>query len=266
MAKADDAQNPSMEQILQTIRGVISGEDNAAGQEAANDEVLELTEMVEEDGSITSLKVKPAETPSAESRSNTVSSSDLATQGAADVLANIDNALKEDVPVQQDGISGAPVEVQDSTPDTEEAVISPPELGEAEAPKQKNTKGQESGLTAYSGGQADVFEPSQETIAGKGGSEMISNPDAPVVDSSPKSSTLISKQAAAASTKALTALLHNLPKPKVDTPSFQSGMTLEELVVEALKPELSAWLDKNLPTLVTHIVEKEIRKLLPDPE
>ncbi|WP_425360737.1 MULTISPECIES: DUF2497 domain-containing protein [unclassified Candidatus Tisiphia] len=40
--------------------------------------------------------------------------------------------------------------------------------------------------------------------------------------------------------------------------------TLEELVVEMIRPQLRQWLDKNLPLLVKQVVEKEIQKLLPN--
>ena len=37
--------------------------------------------------------------------------------------------------------------------------------------------------------------------------------------------------------------------------------TLEEVVMELLKPMLKAWLDENLPPLVEHLVKREIVKL-----
>ena len=40
--------------------------------------------------------------------------------------------------------------------------------------------------------------------------------------------------------------------------------TLEDIVVEMIRPQLSQWLDKNLPLLVKQLVEKEIQKLLPN--
>ncbi|XVN42727.1 MAG: DUF2497 domain-containing protein [Candidatus Rickettsia vulgarisii] len=40
--------------------------------------------------------------------------------------------------------------------------------------------------------------------------------------------------------------------------------TIEDLVVEIIKPQLSGWLDKNLPELVKELVEKEIQKLMPE--
>ena len=44
--------------------------------------------------------------------------------------------------------------------------------------------------------------------------------------------------------------------------NVSSKNTLEELVIEMLKPELKTWLDKNLPSLVKELVESEIKKLV----
>ena len=74
---------------------------------------------------------------------------------------------------------------------------------------------------------------------------------------------LLADNVVATSTQALKNLVNNIPKPKVDSLLMRSGSTLEDLVVESLKPELSEWLNKNLPTLVQSLVEKEIRKLIP---
>ena len=76
-------------------------------------------------------------------------------------------------------------------------------------------------------------------------------------------SSLITNNVAETSAHALKNLVNSIPKPKVETMLMRSGSTLEDLVVESLKPELSEWLNKNLPTLVQSLVEKEIRKLIP---
>ncbi|TWT10643.1 DUF2497 domain-containing protein [Reyranella sp. CPCC 100927] len=39
------------------------------------------------------------------------------------------------------------------------------------------------------------------------------------------------------------------------------GPTLEDVVKDALRPMLQAWLDKNLPELVERIVEREVQRL-----
>ena len=41
-----------------------------------------------------------------------------------------------------------------------------------------------------------------------------------------------------------------------------SGRTVEDLVVEMIRPMLREWLDENLPATVERIVQKEIRRLV----
>lgn len=43
--------------------------------------------------------------------------------------------------------------------------------------------------------------------------------------------------------------------------NFQN-LSLEDLVIKAIKPELKIWLNENLPLIVKHIVEKEIKRLI----
>ncbi len=47
-------------------------------------------------------------------------------------------------------------------------------------------------------------------------------------------------------------------KPKIPT--------LDELVIDILRPQLKQWLDENLPLLVKELVEKEIKNLIPSEE
>lgn len=41
------------------------------------------------------------------------------------------------------------------------------------------------------------------------------------------------------------------------------GRTVEELMIDMLRPEISKWLNANLPSIVHKLVEKEIRRLVP---
>ena len=50
--------------------------------------------------------------------------------------------------------------------------------------------------------------------------------------------------------------LHGIPK----------GRPIEELVMEALKPMLSEWLNEHLPATVERIVEREVRYLSRRPQ
>ena len=80
-----------------------------------------------------------------------------------------------------------------------------------------------------------------------------------------KPDSLLSEQVAVKSMEKLKSLVEQLePKPnRADSPSFRAGVTLEDLVMEAMKPEISKWLNDNLPQLVSSIVEKEIKKIIP---
>lgn len=51
------------------------------------------------------------------------------------------------------------------------------------------------------------------------------------------------------------------PRPQVESPSFRSGSTVEDLVLEALRPMLKEWLDANLPAMVEDLVAREIRRI-----
>jgi cell pole-organizing protein PopZ len=43
--------------------------------------------------------------------------------------------------------------------------------------------------------------------------------------------------------------------------TFRSGLTLEDLVLEALRPMLREWVDTNMPPMVERMVAKEIQKI-----
>lgn len=77
-----------------------------------------------------------------------------------------------------------------------------------------------------------------------------------------KNDSLVSDVSAKASKEALKNLIKATTKPSTGL-KFRSGTTVEELVVEIIKPELSSWLNENLPNIVKNVVEKEVRKLIP---
>ncbi len=94
--------------------------------------------------------------------------------------------------------------------------------------------------------EAPVFHPEPAPVA------------APVAEGEDK---LMSDATLSASVAALQALAHTPAPLHSGTPAFRSGTTIEDLVIEALKPMLKEWLDGNLPAMVKALVEKEIRRL-----
>ena len=77
---------------------------------------------------------------------------------------------------------------------------------------------------------------------------------------------LLSEKALEASANALRGLANmgapgaTIP-PVSASPHFRTGQTVEDLVVEALKPMLKEWLDANLPGIVDRKVQREVERI-----
>jgi cell pole-organizing protein PopZ len=77
---------------------------------------------------------------------------------------------------------------------------------------------------------------------------------------------LIDKKILQESKQTLKNFIKATEKHDVENLAFRSGTTVEDIVIELIKPQLSAWLNNNLPQIVNHIVQKEIKKLIPTDE
>jgi cell pole-organizing protein PopZ len=108
--------------------------------------------------------------------------------------------------------------------------------------------------------------PSPAPVAAAPAPEPVPAPPAELRSVSPQTVVtggLLAEETVSASAAALSALSQLSPPvaPTIASPAFRSGVTVEDLVLEALRPMLKDWLDKNLPSLVGGLVEKEIRRL-----
>lgn len=73
---------------------------------------------------------------------------------------------------------------------------------------------------------------------------------------------LLAKGAAQASTSALARLTRAVaPEDRQGIVSGAGGMTIDQLVVDLLKPQLKDWLEQHLPGIVERVVEQEVKKL-----
>lgn len=92
-------------------------------------------------------------------------------------------------------------------------------------------------------------------------------PPAPVVPTFDEGDGILSNTAADAATSSLTALANTVQierratVPTGFTPLGNGGRTLEEMVLELMKPMLKAWLDENLPATVDRLVQKEVERI-----
>jgi cell pole-organizing protein PopZ len=112
-------------------------------------------------------------------------------------------------------------------------------------------------ITGKEGVEATV--PVEEKEASPVVQAAVTPPAAPA--SAQPRAAMISAEAASSASAALRSLV-NIASEQTGL-QFRSGNTLEDLVVEALKPELVTWLDRHLPGIVQEIVEREIQRLIP---
>lgn len=77
---------------------------------------------------------------------------------------------------------------------------------------------------------------------------------------------LVSDEAASAALAALKPIVETTQKdlsiPRIASPEMRNGSTVEDLLLEALRPMLKSWLDENLPVIVQKIVEKEVKRIV----
>jgi cell pole-organizing protein PopZ len=87
-------------------------------------------------------------------------------------------------------------------------------------------------------------------------------PDTGGIDAGTRDS-VISEETSTTATAALTELARaaNARDYGDGKPKSDADRILEQLVREALRPQLKAWLDENLPGLVEKVVRQEIRRI-----
>ena len=88
--------------------------------------------------------------------------------------------------------------------------------------------------------------------------------DAPVTETAPVAEELVSEASADAARQSLEALTAAIA-PAVSAATISAptvaGRTMEDVVLDALRPMLKEWLDANLPPLVEAMVAKEITRI-----
>ncbi len=219
---ADDKgdEEPSIEEILSSIRDIISDDDEegakeekpaeesvkaeeptpepAAIEEDGDDDVLELTDVADED--------EPAAGPVEEN----VTEETPITEDDNDPLAgiNLDHPDDDDL------------EVEDGVDDILGASAVEPDVSDFE----------------------DIPEPEAE----------MPEPD----NDFPADTALVDRVAETATVGAMVKLAENIAIAKT-----AQGVTLEDIVRDALRPMLKDWLDENLPTLIERLVSQELERL-----
>ncbi len=172
-----------------------------------------------------------------------------------EILASIRRIISEDEVEEGEDAEAEPAEAADAGDDAPE-----------DAPEEEAAKGDDD-----AGESEDVLELTQMVqedgstvdLAEEAAAEPEPEPE-PEPDMTEDDGALISEAVSVASIDAM-AKLADAAEPEILASSglsFKgSGHTVEDLVVEMIRPMLREWLDENLPATVGRIVQKEIRKL-----
>ncbi len=241
MAKASQAEEPSMEEILASIRRIISDEEEDAGNEAGDA------------GPASELEDDPVEIEAADemSESSEMNQDDL--DKLFDMDGDDDDATDITAADEDADMAAAmsEMEAEDDDDDvlelTEELAVSDDMSPEMQQPVETDDVAfVEPAPAAEPPVIESVPEPAPSTIA----SEPVPMTDLPdVAQDAPLTSDNTGE--------AVHAAFDNLSHMFIGG----NAQTVEELVRDMLRPMLKAWLDQNLPGMVEQMVQKEIQRV-----
>lgn len=258
MAKAQKQEETkeNMQSILGKIKNIVSGKEKVSIEEEKPDvqqvdeEPMELTEIIDNDVQQNNAEalaevVETTQATASEMPADAISAESDKGENMVDLLQEIDQALEQQYKESQ-AVSQSQPQVAEVT--QELSAISQAEANANVAQEQPQNV------------EIKPEEPKKEFPEEITTNIMASQVAPKMVE---EKSQILSQDIAEKSSKAIQNLLNNIPRPDIDSPAFRSAVTIEDLVLETLKPMLREWLDKNLETLVRDIVEREIRKIIP---
>lgn len=245
-------QEPSIEEILESIRQIISEDGQPAGKQAAPAKPAAADKPL--DLSPPPTPTAPASTPAPLSltpdKAPQVVGSSLDLSKAAAATPAPGQASNLDLSVAP-GAMAAP-----SGPSLDLSIAPAPQMPDDDV-LDLTVKVAADKKTAVPQAQAQPQQSFQPAAA----IEMMDNPimDKPMTTDTPD--TLLSTQAADAATASLSKLLAGNVAIESDDISRAGKVTLEEMTRELMKPMIKMWLDQNLPSIIEKIVQKEVEKL-----
>ena len=269
-----------MEEILASIRRIISEDteeeqaasDTPAGPAADADDgdVLELTQMIAEDGTTVDLT---AEAAAEEATSDSGDAEpEFETGEAPETEAEAEAEPEpeaEDEPSPEAAHDAEPEPEIEPEPEPEVEPEPEPEIEEEPEPEYAIdpayvSEPDESPTPAY------ALDPEVETeteyeAAPEIEPEESLEPAPAEPEPEEDEAGLLSQESAASSIDALAMLARATGSGDVEVPAElrfgESGRTIEELVVHMMRPMLREWLDENLPPIVERLVQRELRNL-----
>lgn len=263
-------QEPTMEEILSSIRRIISEDQDSEGEQQDTSEDVTLgvarepggPDREESEDEEADLDAFAEFAPSEDELLDGSDAPDRKTEATGNVVDLAELDADSDPDFDETVLELTDIVDDDSDPDAageaDEPVIPEPELVMPEPEPEPVPESQP---------QPDVFEPEPEPepIMPEPAPELGSPAEAPVAAEGEESlavpeAALVSSTAAVATSMAFSQFARGVSQSQ-GVALGGIGRTLEELVKELLRPMLKDWLDKNLPPLVQRLVEREISKL-----
>jgi len=275
-----EEKSDSLDEMLRQIKKIMSEDmvkessDDKINTKPESDDVLELLES-----SIVQENTASAATNDANKKDAPPAQESAIDVNSGDVLQNIDDLLGEKKTEQASEPKKDPLDdiFKSMASDGDKKNPETPPLADttklADAAPFANPEIVPAQLTPSSEDKKEltVIDQKEEVVADKPSQEKpIENMEEGGIEKEEKSKSsikkvdrLVSSEVEAESILALKSLIKSVEKPLSDGLSFRSGVTMEQLVIEMIKPKLSDWLDENLPSIVKHVVEKEVKRLIP---
>ena len=256
-AEVKTEQEPSIEEILESIRQIISEDTEPEKKDAAYQ--MEVVKEKDEPAAVPLSLTPVADAPDAPGPELNLAAQTAPVDVPGDIgILDLTEKVEPEAPVVVPAPAPAPSpasveepsppakhqpEVVAAAPEPEPAPVpvaaAPPTPPAAEAPQEQPSPPQETEPVVL---------------------EMMDNP---MTDENPtaKENDLISTQTAEAVTEELTKLLVTPPAPAGEGQGMPGKMTLEDMARELMRPMIREWIDRNLPGVVEKAVQKELEKL-----
>lgn len=228
MSDNSSEQEPSIEEILASIRQIISDEDDETPVADEADVVEDVVEVAQAEP-VPDPTSEPA-APVSEPIEDPIEDDDVFELSEDDLIEDEpEEDLYEEDDFEEEAYEEEPMEIE--MRDTQDA------LEEIRQAKKKATAVVEAPAPVEQSYAEE--EPRQQER------------DVPVSD-------ILSSSAQAAALGSLSKLTNRMP---VNSSRSFDGVTLEDIVKDMLNPMLREWMDDNLPPMVERIVQKELEKL-----
>ena len=220
-------EEPSIEEILDSIRQIISEDDDGDDAPAADEEVVEETDSKKPEP-------EPEPEPAVEEESEPLDQS---------AIDDMDFDAPADEPVEEEPKEEV-IELTDRIDDEESDVDV--DWGEGEAEEE----------AVEESAPEPAPEPVVEEVAPEPEPVIDYPAPEPEIEKKPEEEgdNLLTEAAEEAAYSAISELTR---KAAID----HSGVTLEDIVRSEIKPMLSIWLDKNLPVIIERLVQEELERV-----